>query len=84
MSLSSKHWSEARATIRSLLTNVEAKEHLQEVLIPMSEIIMHLPARIGDYTDFYSSLDHATNVGTMFRFAFLLPKLMLQYELKTS
>jgi len=28
---------------------------------------MHLPATIGDYTDFYSSLDHATNVGTMFR-----------------
>merc|ERR1719312_1126966 len=28
---------------------------------------MHLPADIGDYTDFYSSIDHATNVGTMFR-----------------
>jgi 2-keto-4-pentenoate hydratase/2-oxohepta-3-ene-1,7-dioic acid hydratase in catechol pathway len=28
---------------------------------------MHLPAKIGDYTDFYSSIDHATNVGTMFR-----------------
>ena len=28
---------------------------------------MHLPATIGDYTDFYSSIDHATNVGTMFR-----------------
>ena len=34
----------------------------------MSESTMHLPARIGDYTDFYSSLDHATNVGTMFRY----------------
>lgn len=29
---------------------------------------LHLPAQIGDYTDFYSSLDHATNVGIMFRF----------------
>ena len=28
---------------------------------------MHLPAEIGDYTDFYSSRQHATNVGTMFR-----------------
>ncbi|KAI7693525.1 hypothetical protein SSS_05784 [Sarcoptes scabiei] len=28
---------------------------------------MHLPAQIGDYTDFYSSLEHATNVGSMFR-----------------
>jgi fumarylacetoacetase len=28
---------------------------------------MHLPAKIGDYTDFYSSREHATNVGIMFR-----------------
>jgi len=28
---------------------------------------MHLPVRVGDYTDFYSSIEHATNVGTMFR-----------------
>jgi hypothetical protein len=28
---------------------------------------MHLPVNIGDYTDFYSSLQHATNVGAMFR-----------------
>jgi fumarylacetoacetase len=28
---------------------------------------MHLPAEIGDYTDFYASIDHATNVGSMFR-----------------
>ena len=36
-------------------------------LIPLSQTIMHLPASIGDYTDFYSSKEHATNVGTMFR-----------------
>jgi fumarylacetoacetase len=33
----------------------------------MKDVTMHLPARIGDYTDFYSSREHATNVGTMFR-----------------
>ena len=38
-----------------------------EVLLPRSETRMHLPARVGDYTDFYSSRDHATNVGTMLR-----------------
>ncbi len=32
-----------------------------------SEAEMHLPVRVGDYTDFYSSIEHATNVGTMFR-----------------
>jgi fumarylacetoacetase len=33
----------------------------------MNEIKMHIPAKIGDYTDFYSSKEHATNVGIMFR-----------------
>ena len=36
-------------------------------LIPMAEAEMHLPARIGDYTDFYASIYHATNVGKLFR-----------------
>lgn len=31
------------------------------------DVDMHLPAAIGDYTDFYASLEHATNVGTIFR-----------------
>jgi len=36
-------------------------------LIPTSAVQMHLPAAIGDYTDFYSSRQHAFNVGSMFR-----------------
>jgi fumarylacetoacetase len=36
-------------------------------LVRQSEAKMHLPIQIGDYTDFYSSLEHATNVGKMFR-----------------
>ncbi len=36
-------------------------------LIPMADVEMHLPARIGDYTDFYASIYHATNVGALFR-----------------
>ncbi len=36
-------------------------------LIPISEATMHLPVEIGDYTDFYASEFHATNVGKMFR-----------------
>lgn len=39
----------------------------QDLLIPAEEVTMHLPVEIGDYTDFYSSREHATNVGTMFR-----------------
>ena len=34
---------------------------------PRQSVTMHLPVQVGDYTDFYSSIEHATNVGTMFR-----------------
>jgi fumarylacetoacetase len=36
-------------------------------LVPQAEASMHMPVRVGDYTDFYSSIEHATNVGKMFR-----------------
>ena len=39
----------------------------ERIFIPQAEAQMHLPIRIGDYTDFYSSIEHATNVGKMFR-----------------
>ncbi|MFT7588927.1 MAG: fumarylacetoacetase [Limisphaerales bacterium] len=38
-----------------------------KVLSPMADAVMLMPVSVGDYTDFYSSIDHATNVGTMFR-----------------
>ena len=38
-----------------------------DILFPYSAVKMHLPVRVGDYTDFYSSIEHATNVGIMFR-----------------
>ena len=39
----------------------------ERLLVRMSEVQMMLPATIGDYTDFYASISHATNVGSMFR-----------------
>ena len=42
-------------------------DHKNIVLFTMDEIEMQLPVQIGDYTDFYSSKEHATNVGKMFR-----------------
>ncbi len=38
-----------------------------EILFPADEILMLMPIAVGDYTDFYSSIEHATNVGKMFR-----------------
>ena len=37
------------------------------LLVAMSDAQLHVPARVGDYTDFYASVHHATNVGSMFR-----------------
>ncbi len=43
------------------------KKNKEIVLFRLDEIEMKLPVQIGDYTDFYASKEHATNVGTMFR-----------------
>jgi fumarylacetoacetase len=47
-----------------LRDNTELRER---ALLPLSTVTLHLPVAIGDYTDFYSSKEHAKNVGTMFR-----------------
>ena len=43
------------------------KEEREAVLFNVNEVMVELPVYIGDYTDFYSSREHATNVGMMFR-----------------
>lgn len=61
-----------RQRISNLLnsTNPELRDNKDaryKVLNFMSNVQMLMPVKVGDYTDFYSSIDHATNVGTMFR-----------------
>ena len=46
--------------------NSVLKSH-PSVFINQLTVTMHLPVKVGDYTDFYSSIEHATNIGTMFR-----------------
>ena len=72
MAQGSTVWSKARATIARLLSADEPtlrdnEELRHRALIRMEDVEMHLPAKVGDYTDFYSSREHATNVGRMFR-----------------
>jgi len=43
------------------------KTEVEECLWPISSTLMRLPATIGDYTDFYASIFHATNIGSIFR-----------------
>lgn len=42
-------------------------DHQAQILHPVASVELLMPVQVGDYTDFYSSRDHATNVGTMFR-----------------
>jgi fumarylacetoacetase len=65
-----------RLNIRSALLDLldagtqsgkKAARFRNEILVPMQEARLQLPVAIGDYTDFYASIDHATNVGSMFR-----------------
>ncbi len=46
---------------------LDAKEKAPAFLYQQSEVEMLLPVHVGDYTDFYSSIEHARNVGSMFR-----------------
>ncbi|KAA8709008.1 fumarylacetoacetase [Pseudomonas cannabina] len=65
----------ARRALRSALLQLLDEDSPQRtdlqaatnVLLPMRECAMHLPARVGDYTDFYVGIHHALNVGKLFR-----------------
>ena len=64
--------SEFRARLSELLSGTPGDSSVINplppgALVPMSEADMYLPADIGDYTDFYASVYHATNVGKLFR-----------------
>src|SRR5699024_6663022 len=72
ISLGQKTWREVRNRISDIFleSNTSLKNnqaHREKVLFAISDIEMQLPVRVGDYTDFYSSKEHATNVGKIFR-----------------
>ena len=65
-------WSAVRERVSRLLRADEPRLRddatlRTQVLVPRADVRMRLPVEIGDYTDFYSSREHASNVGTMFR-----------------
>lgn len=72
MALTPDHWKETRVYLKALLSKdtpfLRDDETLRKAALhPMKDVEMHLPATIGDYTDFYASIDHATNIGIMMR-----------------
>jgi len=72
MALGSSAWMSARRAIQSALTvgasRLGSDAALRSrLLVPRGDLELRVPAAIGDYTDFYCSIHHATNVGSMFR-----------------
>ncbi len=70
MALGPAAWSALRRRVSELLREDRRRTFQKAVepcLVPMAEIVMEMPAAIGDYTDFYASVFHATNIGSMFR-----------------
>ena len=71
MALGSVAWSALRGKVQGLLSTNQSDRRLQDrlssMLVPAADAEMQLPVRIGDYTDFYASIHHATRVGKLFR-----------------
>lgn len=60
-------WRETRARIRELLTEPAHRPAVEPHLVPLAEAALHLPVEVADYVDYYASIEHATNVGRIFR-----------------
>jgi len=72
ISLGRKKTGEVRNRIAELFsegnTELKSQTHiLEEIIYQLNDVKMIMPVKVGDYTDFYSSMEHATNVGKMFR-----------------
>lgn len=64
MALGPECWGAAREAIQRFIRTSEGSGR---AYVPVDQLMMLLPVQVGDYTDFYASKEHATNVGIMFR-----------------
>jgi len=68
MAWGTRAWSELRRGISRLLAaGAPEAARVERCLVRTDDVALELPAHIGDYTDFYASVHHATNVGRLFR-----------------
>lgn len=70
MALGQGAWTALRHRVTELLdasASEETRRRVSAMLAPQADATMHLPAHIGDYTDFYASIHHAARVGKLFR-----------------
>jgi fumarylacetoacetase len=67
MALGRPVWKEMRMVLINFFSSENDLSKFQPHFFKLDQITMHLPINIGDYTDFYASKEHASNVGEMFR-----------------
>ena len=67
MAMGRPTWESVRSWVTSVLTDPARQDLVESLLLPVSEVTMHLPTVVADYVDFYCSLHHASNVGRIFR-----------------
>jgi fumarylacetoacetase len=63
-------WRAVRARVRHLLSsaaNADERARVVKAMLSRDAVTTHLPVAVGDYVDFYSSLEHATNLGRILR-----------------
>lgn len=67
MALGPDAWADLRARLMQMLAEGQEDHTVREALIPLSNVTMHIPFTVNEFTDFYAGKHHAMNVGTMFR-----------------
>jgi fumarylacetoacetase len=60
-------WDSIRTWLVGLVTDEAERDLVEPHLVPLDEVELRMPFEVGDYVDFYASLDHASNVGRIFR-----------------
>ncbi|MGH3470603.1 MAG: fumarylacetoacetase [Nocardioidaceae bacterium] len=67
MALGRPAWDNVRAWLTEMLSDERERDAVEPFLVPIADVQLHLPFDVADYVDFYCSLEHATNVGRIFR-----------------
>ncbi len=67
LALGRPQWTAVRQRITELLTDPAHRAAVEPLLVPLEQVRMELPIEVADYVDFYSSEQHASNVGQIFR-----------------
>jgi fumarylacetoacetase len=67
LALGRPYWTAVRARLAELLTGPAFQTKVEPLLLSLADVTPRLPFEVGDYVDFYSSEQHATNLGRLFR-----------------